>query len=96
MVTRIGGNRKRTRSILSVPKSMKGKLSLSTFFRSFKVGDHVVFKAAPSVHSGQYGRRFHGRTGVIVAIHKSMCEVSVKDKNKRKTVLVSPVHLQRV
>jgi len=96
MVNRKGRQRKNTRSIWAVPKRLKGKLSITKYFQTIKEGDKVVFKASPSVHSGLYGRRFHGRTGSVIKINPRTCEVAIQDKHKLKTIIVNPIHLVKV
>ncbi len=97
MVKRVGSSRRKTGSILSVPKKQKGKLSLRRFLQKLNEGDNVVLKAAPSVQDGQsYYRRFHGKTGTVVGRRGKCYEVRIKDKDKIKNILVKPVHLMKV
>src|SRR3989338_9686679 len=96
MVKRVGSSRRKTRLMLAVPKKEKGKLSLRRFLQELKEGDNVVLKAAPSVQSGQYFRRFHGKTGSVVGRKGKCYEVRIKDKDKIKNILVKPVHLMKL
>jgi len=94
MVTRIGGQRRKTRGIMSKPKKQRGKISLRNYLQSFKDGHRVVLKAEPAVQSGNYFRRFHGRVGKIEKKVGSCYAVSITDGGKDKILIVHPVHLR--
>ncbi|MBS3132755.1 50S ribosomal protein L21e [Candidatus Woesearchaeota archaeon] len=96
MTTNIGTSRTKTRRIFSVPKRLKGKLSINKFLQRLEVGDNVVLMASPSIHKGMYHRRFHGRIGTVVGIRDKCYEVRIKDNGKKKTLVVNPVHLVKV
>ena len=74
----------------------KGKLSIRRFCQTFQGGDKVVLDAEPSYQRGMYFLRFHGRIGEVKKQRGKVYEVSVRDKNKMKTVLVHPIHLKKV
>ena len=94
MVTRIGGTRRKTRHKMSKNIRSRGKLSLVRYFQKFKEGDRVYLVSEPSVHSGLYHSRFHGKAGVVLAKRGTCYEVEIKDINKVKTILAHPVHLK--
>ncbi|MBI2664363.1 50S ribosomal protein L21e [Candidatus Woesearchaeota archaeon] len=96
MVKNIGTGRTKTRSIFSVPKKMKGKLSLTRYFQQFSIGDAVALRAAPNIHKGLYHRRFHGKTGRVMAVRSNHCDVRIRDGNKDKIIVVNAVHLVRL
>ena len=96
MTKNIGTARTKTKHILSVPKKLKGKLSISKFLQKFEKGDLVVFKASPGIQKGTYHKRFHGRTGRVVGSRKNAYEVIVNDLGKKKMVIVPSVHLVKV
>ena len=96
MVKRIGTFRRKTRHKLGKKKRTKGKISVSSYFKVFKVGDKVVLKAEPAVQKGMYLPRFYGRTGVIKGKQGNCYEIAIKDQKKEKTVMVHPVHLKRL
>lgn len=78
------------------PVREKGKVSMTKYFQEFNEGDRVTLKAEPAVQKGMYCLRFHGKQGVIKK-HIGRCyEVSIKDQCKEKTLIVHPVHLQRL
>jgi len=96
MTKRIGTSRTKTKHTFSVPKRLKGKLSLSKFMQKLEKGDQVVFKASPAIQKGLYHQRFHGKIGRVVGMRGKGCEVMVKDINKQKMLIVNPVHLVKV
>ncbi len=94
MVTRVGGQRRKTRSKLSKPRRQKGKLSLRSYLRELPPGAKVTLKAEPSVQGGLYFRRFHGKVGVVAKRLGCCYEVRVADGAKEKRLIVHPVHLK--
>jgi len=95
MVQRIGGFRRKTRFKLQKGIREKGKVSLSKYFQKFEVGDKVCLKAEPSVHKGMYFPRFHGKVGEVSRRRGFCYEVTIKDGNKQKMLIVHPVHMKR-
>jgi large subunit ribosomal protein L21e len=94
MVTRIGGQRRKTRSKMSKSKRKRGKISLRAFFQQLEPGQRVALKAEPSIHLGGYFRRFHGRIGLVSKRLGSCYEVIVEDGGKTKRLIVHAVHLK--
>lgn len=94
MVTRIGGQRRKTRSTMSKARRQKGKLPLRRYFQVLEPGQKVALKAEPSVQKGLYFRRFHGKIGVIAKKLGSCYEVHVTDGKKKKSLIVHPIHLK--
>jgi large subunit ribosomal protein L21e len=95
MVKRIGRARRKTRYQMTKHVRRRGKLSLSSFFKSFKEGDKIILNAEPAVQKGIYFRRFHGKTGIIQGKTGSCYRVLIRDKKKNKTIIVHPVHLKK-
>ncbi len=95
MVKRIGGFRRKTRNKLRKNVRIKGKISLTSYFREFKEGDKVTLKAEPSVQKGMYFPRYHGKYGVVKKKQGSCYYIQIKDGRKSKDVLVHPVHLKK-
>ena len=93
---RIGGMRRKTRHKLSKGVRSQGKLSLTRFFQEFKEGDAVCLSAEPAVQRGMYFPRFHGKVARVKKRKGDCYYVSIKDGNKRKDLLVHPVHLKKV
>ncbi len=96
MVTRIGGQRRKTRSLMSKQRKTRGKISLRKYLQVLEPGTKVALKAEPSVQSGMYFRRFHGKVGVVSKKLGTCYEVLIKDGDKQKALIVHPVHLQQV
>jgi|WetSurMetagenome_2_1015567.scaffolds.fasta_scaffold881134_1 large subunit ribosomal protein L21e len=95
MVRRTGGSRRGTRNLMTKPKSQKGKISITRFMQEFNTGDVVVFKQEPSVNSGKYHKRLHGKIGKIIGKKGKCYDVRVSDRGVLKTIIVHPVHLKK-
>ena len=96
MVKRIGSLRHKTRHKFKKNVRKKGKISLSKYFQTFDDGEKVRLVVEPAVQNGIYCPRFVGRSGLIMKKNGTCYEVAIKDHNKAKTVIVHPVHLQRL
>lgn len=94
MAKRIGGFRRKTRYKLSKNLREKGKIGLSKFFQSFEKGDKVVLKAEPAYQKGMYHPRFHGSSGEVRGRKGECYIVQIKDVNKKKHLIVHPVHIK--
>lgn len=93
---RIGGTRRKTRSKFAKKLRNRGKLSLTKYFQEIEPGEKVYLKLEPSHHKGMYHPRFHGLSGVVKGKSGNCYKVIIKDQNKEKTLIVHPVHLQKV
>ena len=96
MVKRLGGFRRKSRSKLRKNIRLRGKLSLRQYFQKFKGEEKVSLSMEPSIQSGVYNLRFHGKIGVVTGQKGSCYTIDVRDGNKMKNILVHPVHLRRV
>ncbi len=96
MVTRIGGQRRKTRSMMSKQRRSRGKLSMRAYLQKLEPGQKVALKTEPSVQRGTYFRRFHGKVGLVSKKLGTCYEVLIKDGNKEKRLIVHPVHLKVV
>ncbi len=96
MVKRIGGSRRKTRHKLKKNVRTRGKISLTRFFQTFKMGDKVVLNAEPAYQKAMYFPRFHGLVGSVSKKVGTCYEVSIKDHDKNKVVIVHPVHLKKL
>ncbi|RKP05037.1 60S ribosomal protein L21-A [Thamnocephalis sphaerospora] len=74
------GYRARTRHMFARDFRQKGSIRLSTYLKTYKVGDIVDIKANGAVHKGMPHKFYHGRTGVVYNVTKSAVGVIV---NKR-------------
>src|SRR3989344_6562644 len=95
MVQRIGTRRK-TRALYRKTIRTRGKLSLRKYFQTFADGDAVRMVGNSAVPIALPWFRFHGKVGTIIGKQGSCYRVSMSDRGKSKTVIVHPVHLQRV
>ena len=92
---RIGGLRRKTRYKLKKERRRKGKISITRYFQEFVAGDKVNLIAEPAVQKGMYHPRFMGKSGLVTGKRGDCYLVEIKDINKKKTVVVHPVHLKR-
>ena len=94
MSNRIGGLRRKSRYKLKKERRRKGKISVSRFMQTFKSGQRVHLSVEPSMHKGVYHPRFIGKTGTVRGLRGKCYEVSIKDGDKEKLLIVHPVHLK--
>ncbi|OVA18505.1 Ribosomal protein L21e [Macleaya cordata] len=59
------GLRSRTRDLFSRPFRKKGYIALTTYLRTYKVGDYVDVKVNGAIHKGMPHKFYHGRTGKV-------------------------------
>lgn len=95
MGKRKGGYRRKRRSLFMKAVGTKGKISLTKYFQKFNEGDKVTLSVEPAVQTGMYHPRFYGRYGVIKGNTGECYKVAITDGDKKKTVIVHPVHLKR-
>ncbi|CAL9092930.1 unnamed protein product [Musa textilis] len=57
------GLRSRTRDLFSRPFRKKGYIPLTTYLRTYRIGDYVDIKVNGAVHKGMPHKFYHGRTG---------------------------------
>ena len=73
----------------------RGKISLSRYFQSFKIGDSVAVVKEISISSNFPGR-MQGRTGKVVEKRGRAYVVKIMDQDKEKTFIIEPVHLKKI
>tara|TARA_Y100000310_G_scaffold236871_1_gene240130 strand:+ start:1474 stop:1767 length:294 start_codon:yes stop_codon:yes gene_type:complete len=95
MGSRVGGFRRKTRSKLRKNVRRKGKISLSRYFQTFKEKDRVRLIAEPAIQRGMYFPRFHNKMGTVQGKKGRCYEVMIKDGNKKKLLIIHPIHLRR-
>ena len=95
MVKRIGGMRRKTRYKFRKGVRNRGKISLTRYFQTFNTGDKIYLHLESAVQKGMYHPRFMGKTGIIVGKTGRCYEISLKDMNKEKKLIVHPVYLKR-
>ena len=74
---------------------MKGKISFSDYFQTFKSGDRVAVARELSVPFG-YSKRVQGRTGNVIKKQGRAYYVEINDLKKKKHYFIKPVHLRRI
>jgi large subunit ribosomal protein L21e len=96
MAQRVGGSRRKTRHKLQKDIRHKGKISVTRYFQEFNEGDKVLLALEPAVHGGMYHPRFHSKVGVVKSKKGTCYNVAITDGDKKKTLIVHPVHLRRM
>jgi large subunit ribosomal protein L21e len=96
MGKRKGGYRRKTRKLMRKNVRTRGKISLTDYFARYKEGDKVALCTEPAVQGGIYHLRFHGKAGTVIGKQGECYQVAIVDGGKPKTVIVHPVHLQRI
>ena len=71
------GLRARTRHMFSRNFRERGPIKLSTYLKTYKVGDIVDIKANGAVQKGMPHKFYHGRTGIVYNVTKSAVGVIV-------------------
>jgi large subunit ribosomal protein L21e len=71
------GYRARTRDMFARPFRQAGMIKMSTYLRTFKVGDYVDIKANGAVQKGMPHKFYHGRTGRVYNVTKRAVGVRV-------------------
>ena len=73
----------------------KGKLRLSSYFKSFDDGDNVALVIDAGVRAS-LPKRLQGFSGKVVGTRGNYKIVEIKDGNKMKTFIVHPIHLRKL
>ncbi|KAF7509298.1 60S ribosomal protein L21A [Endocarpon pusillum] len=95
------GLRSGTRYAFSRDFKKKGMINLSTYLRTYRVGDIVDVKANGAVQKGMPYKVYHGKTGVVYNVTKSAVGVIIYKKvgnryiEKRVNVRVEHVNHSR-
>ncbi|XP_021891613.1 60S ribosomal protein L21-1-like [Carica papaya] len=71
------GLRSRTRDLFARPFRKKGYIPLTTYLRTYKIGDYVDIKVNGAVHKGMPHKFYHGRTGRVWNVTKRAIGVEV-------------------
>jgi large subunit ribosomal protein L21e len=71
------GVRARTRDSFSRPFRKKGYIPLTTYLRTYKIGDYVDVKVNGAVHKGMPHKFYHGRTGCVWNVTKRAIGVEI-------------------
>lgn len=73
----------------------RGKLMLSRYFQELGEGNKVALVREASIKC-PFPKRMQGRTGIIIGKRGRACIVLVKDLNKEKRFLITPIHLKKL
>mmetsp|Transcript_3962 Transcript_3962/g.13281 ORF Transcript_3962/g.13281 Transcript_3962/m.13281 type:complete len:198 (-) Transcript_3962:190-783(-) len=80
------GYRARTRDLFSRPYRAKGTIGLSTYMRTFKVGDRVDVVANAAQHKGMPFKFYHGRTGIVWNVTKRAVGVEINKIHRQRQI----------
>lgn len=83
------------RKKLSNSPREKGMSPPSRAVEEFDIGEKVHININKSLHKGRPHPRFQGKTGEIIGSQGRAYKVEIKDKDKTKTLIVTPHHLRR-
>jgi len=87
------GLRSRTRDLFARPFRKKGYIPLTTYLRTYKIGDYVDVKVNGAVHKGMPHKFYHGRTGRVWNVTKRAIGVEI---NKQVYTTRIPFSLARM
>lgn len=73
----------------------RGKLGLSKFFASFKVGDKVALVRNLSF-TKDFPVRFHGKTGTVMGEQGKSLVVKIYDGRRKKSLVVKRINLKKL
>ena len=71
------GLRSRTRDLFARAFRKKGYIPLSTYLKTYKIGDFVDVKVNGAIHKGMPHKFYHGRTGRVWNVTKRAIGVEI-------------------
>ncbi|BAT89140.1 60S ribosomal protein L21-2-like [Vigna umbellata] len=87
------GLRSRTRDSFSRPFRKKGTIALTTYLRTYHIGDYVDIKVNGAVHKGMPHKFYHGRTGRVWNVTKRAIGVEV-NKQVGNRIIRKRIHVR--
>ncbi|CAG9462620.1 unnamed protein product [Pedinophyceae sp. YPF-701] len=87
------GYRSRTRDLFQRGYRQNGVIPLSTYLRTYKVGDYVDVKANAAVQKGMPHKFYHGKTGVVWNVTKRAVGVEI-NKTVGNRILRKRIHVR--
>ncbi|XP_011020930.1 PREDICTED: 60S ribosomal protein L21-1 [Populus euphratica] len=87
------GLRSRTRDLFARPFRKKGYIPLTTYLRTYKVGDYVDIKVNGAVHKGMPHKFYHGRTGRVWNVTKRAIGVVI-NKQVGNRIIGKRIHVR--
>ncbi|CAI0406601.1 unnamed protein product [Linum tenue] len=88
------GLRSRTRDSFSRPFRKRGYIPLTTYLRTFKVGDYVDVKVNGAVHKGMPHKFYHGRTGRVWNVTKRAVGVEMNKQVVGGRIIRKRIHVR--
>eukprot|EP00878_Enallax_costatus_P045559 GHUV01054970.1.p1 GENE.GHUV01054970.1~~GHUV01054970.1.p1 ORF type:complete len:155 (-),score=25.48 GHUV01054970.1:137-601(-) len=92
------GLRHRTRDLFQRGFRQKGFIPLTTYLRTYKLGDYVDIKMNPAQQKGMAFKWYHGKTGVVWNVTKRAIGVEINKQVNgriiRKRIHVRIEHVQ--
>lgn len=73
----------------------KGKLKLSRYFQELEKGDRVSVEEELALQP-MFPKRLQGRTGVVIGKRGHAYIIKIKNQNKEKEFIISPIHLKKI
>ncbi len=96
MSKRKGGYRHKTRRLWKKNHRDKGKISITKCMAEYNEGQKVTLVAEPAVQTAIFHSRFQGLTGTVIGKRGGCYCVTIHDGGKLKTIIVHPVHLNKL
>ena len=87
------GYRNKTRDLFQRPFRKHGQIPLSTYLKTFKLGEYVDIKANGAVHKGMPHKYYHGRTGIVWNVTPRAIGVEV-NKQVRNRIIKKRIHVR--
>ncbi|CAD7697746.1 unnamed protein product [Ostreobium quekettii] len=87
------GKRHCTRDLFSKRHRKHGVPKLSTYLRTYRLGEHVMIKVDPSIQKGMPHKFYHGKTGLVWNITKRAVGVEV-NKQVGNRIIKKRIHVR--
>ncbi|RWR75163.1 60S ribosomal protein L21-1 [Cinnamomum micranthum f. kanehirae] len=87
------GLRSRTRDLFSRPFRKKGYIPLTTYLRTYRIGEFVDVKVNGAVHKGMPHKFYHGRTGKVWNVTKRAIGVEI-NKQVGNRIIKKRIHVR--
>ncbi|KAL1823086.1 hypothetical protein ACET3Z_009864 [Daucus carota] len=87
------GLRSRTRDSFSRAFRKKGTIHLSTYLRTYHIGDYVDIKVNGAIHKGMPHKFYHGRTGQVWNVTKRAIGVEI-NKQVGNRIIRKRIHVR--
>ncbi|KAL0912797.1 hypothetical protein M5K25_016203 [Dendrobium thyrsiflorum] len=87
------GLRSRTRDLFARPFRKKGYVPLTTYLRTYKIGDYVDVKVNAAIHKGMPHKFYHGRTGKVWNVTKRAIGVEI-NKQVGNRIIKKRIHVR--